>query len=88
MFSKFARVSPSLRVAASFGAIAALGGLSIAACDFKYKSFSPTLNAPDGTSAPLILAGTGMRRKSLYIMEVDVYEVGFYVEKQTALPGE
>ena len=57
-------------------------------CEFDEKGFQPTLAAPDNKTKPLVLAGVGMRRKNLYVMEVDVYKVGFYVEPSVALPGK
>ena len=86
MFRNFRFVG--LRAVAAYGAVAAISTSVIAACEFDKKGFQPTLQSPDGKGRPLVLVGLGMRRKNLYVMEVDVYEVGFYVEPSVALPGE
>ena len=88
MFSRFTRIAPGLRVVAKVGLAASFGAVSIATCDFDVKGFPKFLDPPDGKTAPLVLAGVGMRRKNLYIMEVDVYQVGFYLEKDYALSGK
>jgi hypothetical protein len=86
MFRNF-RVT-GLRAVAGYGAVAAMSTGVFATCEFDKKGFESTLPSPDGKGKPLVLAGLGMRRKNLYVMEVDVYKVGFYVEPSVALPGE
>ncbi len=78
----FSRLSRS--VVRKYASVAGLTAASftVAACDFDAKGFPSALTFPGPKkTTPLSLAGVGMRRKNLYIMEVDVYLVGFYMGK-------
>ena len=78
----FSRLSRS--VVRKYASVAGLTAASftVAACDFDAKGFPRALTFPGPKkTTPLSLAGVGMRRKNLYIMEVDVYLVGFYMGK-------
>jgi hypothetical protein len=67
-------------------ALLSVGG-SVAACHAKLpfeakgqaEVFQPA--GQFGKSAPLKLAGAGMRKKNLYVVEVDVYVVGLYLSQ-------
>ncbi len=88
MFGRSFRINSGLKSAATFGAALSLATSVFATCEFDKKGFPSQLAAPDNAGKPLVLSGVGMRRKNLYVMEVDVYQVGFYVENDIALPGE
>ncbi len=91
MFRFASRTSSTLRKAVGAGAItAAAGAFTFAACEFDKKGFPESLSFPGPSrTAPLTLSGVGMRRKNLYIMEVDVYLVGFYMgEKATQVAND
>ena len=79
---RFSKALPLVRRAAGVGAVAATAAFTVAACDgFDAKGFETKITFPN-SNAPLSLAGVGMRRKNLYIMEVDVYLVGFYMGEE------
>jgi len=46
--------------------------MTVTSCDWQ-QGFPANLKAPVPSSSSLSLSGVGMRRKNLYIMEVDVY---------------
>jgi hypothetical protein len=74
MFSRLSRAAtPFVRKSVVAAAIA-VSATTVAVCDIDAKGFDSSLKfASSGNqSTPLSLAGVGMRRKNLYIMEVDV----------------
>lgn len=73
MFSRISRATPFVKRAFAAAGVAACT-ISAAACaDFDKKGFDGSIKYNSGKdSSPLTLAGVGMRRKNLYIMEVDV----------------
>lgn len=68
------------------GVVAASGGgltLCAASYPFETRGSSTTLTPPSALkSPPLSLAGVGMRRKNLYVVEVDVYLASLYLGQE------
>ena len=66
---------PLFRSALAFSAVA----FTATGYEYSHADFQPVaLGCKDASS--MSVAGSGMRRKNLYVMEVDVYMIQFYVD--------